>query len=221
MPYSTRTSDVWSLGVILANVLTGRNPWRIASASHDAGYAQYIEDGPKFLLSVLPISVEAAHLLARIFDPNPQTRVTIPQLRRAIVKVQTFFPPDTADQPEGATLVPGVVMKETEALESLLQVTLEPVKPASLVPFVPTPGVEVTESSFVNGYSSTSSETSSPGPATPRTFSIELVGAVPRLESDDKSGTGGLGLQLPQPARLHNKLPRTVQRFMGAIYRIF
>ena len=137
MPYSTRTSDVWSLGVSLVNVLTGRNPWRIASASHDAGYAQYIQDGPKFLLSVLPISVEAAHLLARIFDPNPQTRVTIPQLRRAIVKVQTFFPPDTADQPEGATLVPEVVMKETEALESLLQVTLEPVKPASLVPFVP------------------------------------------------------------------------------------
>lgn len=47
VPYSTRISDVWALGVILTNIITQHNPWYIASVTLDEGYAQYIREGEK------------------------------------------------------------------------------------------------------------------------------------------------------------------------------
>ncbi|KAI0787062.1 kinase-like domain-containing protein [Irpex lacteus] len=77
-PYSTRQSDIWSLGVILVNMLTGRNPWRTASIDDD-GYCMYLHSTTHFLHQILPmISTDAVEILARIFDPDPTTRISIP-----------------------------------------------------------------------------------------------------------------------------------------------
>ncbi|KAI0690851.1 kinase-like domain-containing protein [Cytidiella melzeri] len=89
--YSTRQSDVWSLGVILVNMMTGQSPWGIAT-SEDSGYWMYLHDSAEFLRQVLPmISREAAAILGRIFDPNPSTRVSIPELREMILTATTLF----------------------------------------------------------------------------------------------------------------------------------
>ena len=56
--YSPLFNDVWSLGIILLNLITGRNPWKSASMD-DCTFQAYLRDPARFLPTVLPISQES------------------------------------------------------------------------------------------------------------------------------------------------------------------
>ncbi|KAH9831164.1 kinase-like protein [Rhodofomes roseus] len=86
--YSTRTNDVWALGIILTAMITGHNPWHQASY-FDACYRAYIED-PMFLRNTLPISDEVNDVLKRIFSPSPN-RITLEFLRLQILSIDKFY----------------------------------------------------------------------------------------------------------------------------------
>ncbi|KAI0795438.1 kinase-like domain-containing protein [Abortiporus biennis] len=87
--YASKPNDVWSLGVILVNMLTGRSPWQYAT-SRDEHFHRYIVDD-NYFQKTLPISTSAQQLFLKIFDIDPQTRITIPELRKAILEMDTFF----------------------------------------------------------------------------------------------------------------------------------
>lgn len=82
--------------MILVNLCCGRNPWKRASAE-DATFLAYLKD-PQFLMSILPVSAELNVILRRIFECDPNKRVTIPELRRLIVECPslTVLPSSTA-----------------------------------------------------------------------------------------------------------------------------
>ncbi|KAJ5381562.1 uncharacterized protein N7496_003990 [Penicillium cataractarum] len=86
--YLSAPNDVWSLGVILVNLTCGRNPWKRASLE-DSTYRAYIKD-PLFLQSILPLSTEGVFILSRIFERDPSTRITIPELRNLILECPRF-----------------------------------------------------------------------------------------------------------------------------------
>jgi serine/threonine protein kinase len=86
--YRSAPNDIWSLGVILVNLTCGRNPWKRASAS-DSTFKAYLKDS-KFLKSILPLSSELDSILRRIFDCDPQKRITIPELRSLILRCPRF-----------------------------------------------------------------------------------------------------------------------------------
>lgn len=88
-PYDAKVADVWALGVILVNMIAGRNPWTTATRDDQCFLRSMTKPG--YLQKMLPISDEAAAVLQRIFTYDPKMRVTLPDLREAILKVKTFF----------------------------------------------------------------------------------------------------------------------------------
>ncbi|KAI0762630.1 hypothetical protein C8Q74DRAFT_1291349 [Fomes fomentarius] len=88
-PFCTRYGDVWSLGIILVNMMSGRHPWALA-APEDECFAQYMRD-PDYLKKTLPISDGANTILQRIFTLDPGQRISLTDLRRAIFELNTFF----------------------------------------------------------------------------------------------------------------------------------
>jgi len=86
--YASAPNDVWSLGVMLVNLTCGRNPWKRASFD-DSTFRAFMKD-PKFLRSILPISMELDVLLQRMFEFNPAKRATIPEIRELLLCCPTF-----------------------------------------------------------------------------------------------------------------------------------
>lgn len=87
-PFSTRASDIWSLGIIFTNLVACRNPWAKAAFTDDH-YRNYVVDA-NYMRQLLPISEEAADIIRRTLDPDPNARIQIPELRRRVLAVRTF-----------------------------------------------------------------------------------------------------------------------------------
>ncbi|KAF8966558.1 kinase-like domain-containing protein [Flammula alnicola] len=89
-PYSPMHNDIWSLGIILLNLVTGRNPWKSAMPD-DPTYKAYQRDSLHFLPSVLPISDEFNNLLVQTLDINWKERLSLDELRESVDGISTFY----------------------------------------------------------------------------------------------------------------------------------
>ena len=97
--YSPAASDVWSLGIILLNLITGRNPWKSASPT-DPTFQAYLANPRSFLMSVLPISHEVNDILVGrtggLLDIDWRNRMKsgFDNLKDRIRSVHTFYSKD-------------------------------------------------------------------------------------------------------------------------------
>ncbi|RCI03568.1 hypothetical protein CU098_005515 [Rhizopus stolonifer] len=92
--YSTEKNDIWSLGVILINLVAGRNPWKQAHM-RNATFAAYVRHPRHFFRKILPcISDELENILLRIFCLNPALRISLPELRFHILRCGSFIKPN-------------------------------------------------------------------------------------------------------------------------------
>lgn len=87
--YYPSLADIWSLGIILVNMVTGRHPWNTAHVSDDH-FRAFLED-EDYLYKNFPISRALNGVLKWILRPNPIGRLQIPQIRQAILKMDTFY----------------------------------------------------------------------------------------------------------------------------------
>lgn len=88
--YSPMHNDIWSLGIILLNLATGRNPWKSATAD-DPTFQAYLRSPNTFLPSVLPISSEVNKILVGMLDVDYRRRSSLRDVRRAIREVTSFY----------------------------------------------------------------------------------------------------------------------------------
>ncbi|KAM5533884.1 hypothetical protein V8D89_012424 [Ganoderma adspersum] len=88
-PYNTEACDIWSLGIILTNLISGRNPWSLA-LTDDESYLTYLAY-PNYLRDILAISEDAQKILRHTLNPDPVGRWTLQELRQHIEEAKTFF----------------------------------------------------------------------------------------------------------------------------------
>ncbi|KAI0659221.1 Pkinase-domain-containing protein [Cubamyces menziesii] len=208
-PYSTEASDVWSLGVILTNLVAGRNPWEHAVTS-DKNYLKFLTQ-PDHLREMLPISQATADILYAIFTSDPAVRITLPKLREQILAVDTFFmsAEEIARGNDYVKLAAATYSPLTEERPQPVcphptavgQVFDEVLKQRSLPPsatFVQPPLFVICSSSGISSSSesesSSSSSEESEGPITPETHAQDpaKLAEVPEFGEGEKIGTAML-----------------------------
>lgn len=87
--YSPALNDVWSLGIIIINMLFGKNPWHEASLS-DPLYSMYITKNPDILKDQFGLTPEFNSILAMVFQRDPAKRINLHRLKDHIHQVPFF-----------------------------------------------------------------------------------------------------------------------------------
>ncbi|POS84557.1 hypothetical protein EPUL_004150, partial [Erysiphe pulchra] len=90
-------NDIWSLGVVLLNLICGQNPWKQASLE-DSTYRAFSAN-PGFLQTILPLSDELNEIIQRVFESNPHYRVDIFSLKTMIHNCKKFTGPIKSSVP--------------------------------------------------------------------------------------------------------------------------
>ncbi|KAJ7590847.1 kinase-like domain-containing protein [Mycena floridula] len=88
-PFSTVHSDIWAVGIILVNLITSYCPWSRPSST-DTFFATFMKD-PDSLYKTLSISRGVRNILRPVFTMNPLARTPLPELRKQILAVDTFW----------------------------------------------------------------------------------------------------------------------------------
>ncbi|KAF9530269.1 kinase-like domain-containing protein, partial [Crepidotus variabilis] len=87
--YSPQHNDIWSLGIMLLNLTTGRNPWKSATPD-DPTFQAYKRHPRRFLKQVLPISEELNNILEGALAVDWKKRMSLSEMATAIKRVRTF-----------------------------------------------------------------------------------------------------------------------------------
>ncbi|KAF9319739.1 hypothetical protein BG003_008387 [Podila horticola] len=90
--YDSAANDVWSLGVILINLVFGRNPWKQA-CPRDETFSAYILNND-FLQTILPMSAELNEIIKSVFCLSPRKRISLSDLAKRVQACKQFTTPE-------------------------------------------------------------------------------------------------------------------------------
>jgi serine/threonine protein kinase len=91
IPFETRPSDIWSLGVILLNLITKKCPWERPTFSDPYFRYHIYTQCPDSFIQVFQVSHQVAKLLRRIFSLVPQVRPTAKELFFLVVSLESKY----------------------------------------------------------------------------------------------------------------------------------
>jgi hypothetical protein len=105
--YVPGPNDVWALGVILLNLLFGKNPWFEAHYT-DAIFSAFAGHNPNILRQQFNLTPEFDAVLRRAFDLDPRRRCTVSDLKALVDSVPKFVSstPFSIPAPVKPTIIP-------------------------------------------------------------------------------------------------------------------
>jgi hypothetical protein len=192
-------------------MITGRNPWRCAQTK-DKSFNSFIRDR-NYLCLVLPISKGANAILNRIFTLNPLHRITLPELREEILKLDTFFvsgqeldsTPQSATKSHGArscsvdVAIPGAYVDNEGGAADPDEAYIFPSPEVEDVSKTHAgcscyqdpccvQSLDITDLSLGPPSNGAISEAESEGPITPETYAVDPATVVPDLQEGENLG---------------------------------
>ncbi|SJL03449.1 uncharacterized protein ARMOST_06804 [Armillaria ostoyae] len=125
--YSSRHNDIWALGIIFVNLVTGHRPWKRAKSS-DSQFRAYCVDPEEYFLNEFAISSGSHEILNSMLAIEPLGRSSLRTIRNLVANVDTFFPSATfVEIPivETWTVVTEVEVKPYEDPEDALPLPMD------------------------------------------------------------------------------------------------
>ncbi|SJL03456.1 uncharacterized protein ARMOST_06811 [Armillaria ostoyae] len=120
--YSSRHNDIWALGIIFVNLVTGHRPWKRAKSS-DSQFRAYCDSPEEYFLNEFAISSGSHNIVNSMLAIEPLGRLSLRTVRNLVANVDTFFPSATfVEIPivETRTVVAEVEVKPYEDPEDAL-----------------------------------------------------------------------------------------------------
>jgi len=91
--YSARANDAWAMGIILINLLFGRNPWFSASLD-DECFMTFVKDDADFLRKKFGFTYEFNELVKKIFAFYPCERCTLEEMIEIFNSIDIYYDDD-------------------------------------------------------------------------------------------------------------------------------
>eukprot|EP00835_Amoeboradix_gromovi_P003654 NODE_250_length_12902_cov_0.423182.p3 type:complete len:284 gc:universal NODE_250_length_12902_cov_0.423182:12624-11773(-) len=85
--YDASKQDMWSLGLLLINLLCGEDPW---PSTNDEAFKRFTEDPKAFLLTLYPFSDGILSVLTKLLNLDPKQRITARELQLEFKKIEKF-----------------------------------------------------------------------------------------------------------------------------------
>ncbi|KAI8926001.1 hypothetical protein BC831DRAFT_458667 [Entophlyctis helioformis] len=105
-PYDCCLDDIWSVGILVLNILTAKNPWEVADPAVDANYATYLTvNRADSLANTFGLTPETARVVAGLLHPNPARRWSLSRARRHVASISTFIAPPPSPPPPAPVAV--------------------------------------------------------------------------------------------------------------------
>lgn len=181
-------------------MISGRNPWRYATTKDDC-FTAFLHN-KDFLRQVLPISRDVNEILKKIFKLNPLSRITLADLRKEIIAVDTFFlvsdkrainvnPHDISDRPKqkkqnsDGRVISTEVKSGINSMDTMPNLNKHAQGPVDVIS---THGAGFPSSVPSSGSGTSGSGVSSEGPITPATNPVDPGVEVPDLSEEDGIG---------------------------------
>ncbi|KAJ3131656.1 hypothetical protein HK100_006145 [Physocladia obscura] len=132
--YAPVANDVWALGVILLNLLFGKNPWFEAHMT-DAIFSAYAISNPNVLRQQFNLTIQFDAVLRRVFELDPRRRCSVKELKVLVESVSKFVE-DEAHPGSGTIQTSQISRNKRRGMSSILAGPGYILKPGELIPSI-------------------------------------------------------------------------------------